>query len=135
MLQTFPSWMRMLSTKNESRSLMKKMRIVARRTQPSQKRKMIMKRMLTSLLFSQSELSVAGQTCDLNLDDVVIMGRMIMFMFSDEEDQDPDSLGFLPISPEIDEPEENVLLPPTDPTNQVISTFFLCQMYMQLMYL
>ena len=50
--------------------------------------------------------------------DVTSIDPIRAFCSSDEEDQDHDCLEFLPISPEIDEPEESVLLPPVDPTSQ-----------------
>nr|XP_002129816.1 retinoblastoma-binding protein 5-like [Ciona intestinalis] len=50
--------------------------------------------------------------------DVTTVDPIRAFCSSDEDEQDPECLEFLPISPEIDEPEENVLLPPPDPTNQ-----------------
>ena len=39
-----------------------------------------------------------------------------VFSNSDEEEEDEDSLQFLPITPEIDDPEENIMVPTHDPT-------------------
>nr|CAB3265456.1 retinoblastoma-binding protein 5-like [Phallusia mammillata] len=68
---------------------------------------------------SKEDSTLTKKKDDIQLDvDVTSVLPIRAFCSSDEEDQDPDLLGFLPISPEIDEPEENVLLPPVDPTNQ-----------------
>ena len=39
-----------------------------------------------------------------------------VFSNSDEEEEDEDALQFLPITPEIDDPEENIMVPTHDPT-------------------
>ena len=52
--------------------------------------------------------------------DVLTVDPIRAFCSSDEEDQDVGCLEFLPISPEIDEPEENILIPPVDPTTQSV---------------
>ena len=48
--------------------------------------------------------------------DITTVDPIRAFCSSDEETENAECLQFLPISPEIDEPEENVLLPPVDPT-------------------
>lgn len=50
--------------------------------------------------------------------DVTTVEPIRACLSSDEEEEDKDALQFLPISPEIDDPEENMLLPLADPTNR-----------------
>lgn len=49
--------------------------------------------------------------------DVTTVQPIRVFLSSDEEEAADDNLEYLPISPDIEDPEENVLLPPNDPTN------------------
>ncbi|XP_076807840.1 retinoblastoma-binding protein 5-like [Clavelina lepadiformis] len=67
---------------------------------------------------SESENETKQKEDDQIEVDILTIEPIRAFCSSDEEDQDHDCLEFLPISPEIDEPEENILLPPVDPTNQ-----------------
>ncbi|XP_039249686.1 retinoblastoma-binding protein 5 homolog [Styela clava] len=49
--------------------------------------------------------------------DVTTVQPIGVFLSSDEEDVAEDVLEYLPISPDVEEPEESVLLPANDPTN------------------
>ena len=68
---------------------------------------------------SDNENEIKKQEDDQVEVDVTTVEPIRAFCSSDEEDQDNDCLEFLPISPEIDDPEENILLPPIDPTTPV----------------
>lgn len=49
--------------------------------------------------------------------DVTTVQPITVFLSSDEEDLDQDVLEYLPISPDVEDPEENLLLPTPDPTD------------------
>ena len=70
---------------------------------------------------SENENEIKKQEDDQIIVDVTTVDPIQAFCSSDEEDHGHDCLEFLPISPEIDEPEENILLPPVDPTSQIVS--------------
>ncbi|XP_033096367.1 retinoblastoma-binding protein 5-like [Anneissia japonica] len=53
--------------------------------------------------------------------DVVSVDAIAAFMSSDEEDEDNDVLLFLPVAPEIEEPEEPSWAPATDPTDEPLA--------------
>jgi len=48
--------------------------------------------------------------------DVSTVEPIRVCLSSDEEEEDEDALQFLPITPEIDDPEENIMVPTHDPT-------------------
>ncbi|CAF89732.1 unnamed protein product, partial [Tetraodon nigroviridis] len=117
LLLTSRSWMRTWSTRRESRSLTLRMR-----TRASRSRRVGLARVpacgrLARLGVVVTGFGAAGAGADAAEDeevDVTTVDPIVAFCSSDEELEDNRALLYLPIAPEVEDPEENPFGPPPD---------------------